>query len=202
MTDSQPNALVVRAQAVMIVDDTTYLTTLHGISRTTYPEFKGSVQDLNYGDFDLDRLQRAEDLALESGDITEDDERVLFSHYSVQREYKKQLQKVRRFVNDYGTSPDGAITSKKLEWNNHPWRTDRMCPYGMLFGIAPKFNKRFNNGGDGGWVDDDGTTILRTADKDTFEARWAIYQNFINDKPNTCFRVDRINSTVDVARVA
>ena len=71
----------------------------------------------------------------------------------------------------------------------------------MLFGICPKFNKRFNNGGDGGWVDDDGTTILRVADKDSFEARWAIYQNFINDKPNTNFRVDRINTTIDVTRV-
>lgn len=182
-----------------IVDDGSFLTTLHNISRTTYPEFKGVVRTLN-GDFDLDYLQRAEDLCHESGVLTDDDDMVLISHFSVQREYKKQLMLVKRYVNDFSMNPDAGF-KKKLSWNEHPWTVDRMAPYGMLFGISPKNNKRFNNGGEGGWVDDDGTTILRVADKDSFEARWAIYQNFINDTPNSCFRVEKINTSVDVAKV-
>lgn len=179
-----------------IIDDGTYLTTLHNISRSTYSQWKGTVRTIN-GNLDLDQLQRAEDLAIERSGKSE--KLTLFSHYSIMREYKKQLLTVKRYVNDYSMKPDAGF-NRDLAWGDHPWKEDRMCPYGMIFGVDAAKNVRYVND-EGGWVDDDGTTILRVANQDSYEARWAVYDNFINDEPAGCFRMDGITASVDVTGV-
>lgn len=179
-------------------DDGTYLTTLHNISRSTYEQYKSSVISLN-GDFSLDVMQRAADLAAEKsgGRITN-----ILSHYSVRREYEKKLVLIKRYVEKGAGSPDLGFEKQGdgLEWSGETWKADRMAPYGMIFGIDKSPLVRFVNC-EGEWADEDGTVLMRTSNKDIYEGRFRIFENFQNDRPDRSFRIDGVNATVDVTPV-
>lgn len=195
VTESSVNREVMGLQG--IVDDSTYITTLHAISRSTYPQWKGTVLSAT-GAFNLKTLQRAENLAQERGGAAK--KYVLISHQSVKQEYVTLLQTIKRFVNDGTKSPDLGSDLSEVKWNNHEWRVDRMCAYGTIFGVDPTYNLHYENS-PGDFVDTDGTILLRVADKDAYEGRWRIIDNFTNDKPCTNFRLDGITATVDVTSV-
>lgn len=180
-----------------IVDDGTYLTTLHNISRTTYPQFKSFVLALN-GDLTFDALQRGDDAADEKGGggVTH-----LVSHHSVRRVYINQTIVNKRFVGDQNMKPDAgwagaALKMDDVTFNEHPWLSERMCPYGTIFGISAPTNKRFVNC-EGEWADDSGSSILFSTTKDIYEARFRIFDQFHNDRPDRCFRIDGVNASVD-----
>lgn len=183
-----------------LVDDGTYVSTLHGVSRTTYPNFKSPVISLN-GNFSFDLMQRAEDLTDEKGDGEVD---VILSHHSVRREYLKLLFQMKRFTNEGGMKPDagysGAAVKEDVEWSNKPWKAERMAPYGMIFGINKSSMVRYVNC-EGEWADDDGTILLRTLNKDIYEGRYRVFENFALDDPQSCFRIDGVAATVDVTLV-
>lgn len=178
-----------------IIDDATYLTTLHGVSRVTVPSYKASVITLN-GALSFDVLQRAEDLADEKGGDGID---VIMTHHSVRREYLRQLTVAKRFIGDAVANPDagftGAALNSDVEWNGHKWKAERMAPYGMIFGIDTDMCVRFVNA-EGEWADDDGTILLRTS-TDSYEGRFRIFDNFTNDRPDACFRIDGVTATID-----
>lgn len=178
-----------------IDDDTTYLTTLHNISRSTYPQYRSTVLPLN-GDLTTRILQRAEDASSEKGGEI----KTWYSHYSVRAEYLALLTSVKRFVNEGGMKADVgfdlAAEGKNIEFNGHPWKIDRACPYGQIYGIDPSYNVRFVNK-EGDWLDRDGTILLRVSDVDAYEGRFGVFDNFQNDRPDTLVRIDGVNSTVD-----
>ena len=180
-----------------IDDDTTYLTTLHGVSRSTYPQFRSTVLPLN-GDLTTRILQRAWDAADEKGGTLS----TFYSHHSVRAEYLALLTNVKRFVNEGGMRPDAGFDlgagkkEKDIEFNGVPWKVDRACPYGMIFGIEKSFNIRFVNK-EGDWLDRDGTILMRVADVDAYEGRFGVFDNYHNDRPDGLVRIDGVNSTVD-----
>jgi hypothetical protein len=150
------------------------------------------------GAFSSRELSRAQNLAIERGGKAK--KHVLISHSSVKQEYIDQLQTIKRFVNDGTNSPSLGNNLDEVKWNNCEWRVDRMAPYGMIFGVDPSFNVHYENS-PGDFVDTDGTILLRVTDKDAFEGRWRIIDNFTNDKPCTCFRLDGITANVDATLV-
>lgn len=176
-----------------IADDGTYLTTLHNISRTTYPQYKSYVQSVN-GDLTMDGLQQAYDSVDEKSgmEITH-----LICHHSVRRSYLNQLQVLKRYVNQMAMSPDGGFKggaiSSDIEFNEKPVVAERMAPLGMIFGINKTEGKRYLNSE--GWADDDGRILLRVSNKDTYEGRFRIFDNYSNDRPDACFRLDSVNAT-------
>lgn len=180
-----------------IIDDTTYIPSLHGISRSTYPSFKATVRSVN-GNWSSKELSRAENLAAEKGGKPK--KLVLISHSSVKQEYIDVLQTTKRFVNDGTKMPSLGNELNEIKWNNHEWRVDRMAPYGMIFGVNPQYNVHYTNS-PGDFVQEDGTIMLRVTDKDAYEGRWRIIDNNTNDKPVSCFRLEGITASVDATLV-
>lgn len=182
-----------------IVDDGTYVGTLFNIPRTTHPKYKGTVLNAN-SSLNFNLLQRAEDLTDERGGAV----KTLFSHHSIRREYMQLLMVAKRFVGEDVARPDpgfaGSGLTEDVKWNGKPWKADRSCPFGMLFAIDPSENVRYVNT-EGEWADDDGTVLMRVANKDSYEARYRVFDNFHNERPCTNFRLDKINLTLpfDVA---
>lgn len=179
-----------------IVDDGTYVGTLFNITRSSTLQYKSTVLTLN-GDLSFDVLQRLEDLCDEKGGPINQ----WHSHHSVRREYIKLLIVAKRFVGDQNMNPDagiaGAALTDKLTFNEKPWKADRMAPYGTIFGIDSSNAVRYVNC-EGEWADDDGTILLRIVDKDVYEGRFRVFDNFHIERPDTCGRIDGVNATVDV----
>lgn len=180
-----------------LVDDATYLTTLHGISRSTYPAWKGTVRPIN-GDFSSNQLSRAENLSNEKAGKAR--KRVLLSHSSVKQQYIDILQGIKRFVNDGTKMPSLGNELDEVKWNNSEWRVDRMCPYGMIFGVSTEEMIHYVNSPGEFW-DMDGSVFGRVTDKDAVEGRWRIIDNFTTDVPAKNFRLDGITATVDYTQV-
>lgn len=183
-----------------IVDDGTYLGTLHNIARATYDQYNSSVISLN-GSFSIDALQRGYDLADEKagGEISH-----LLAHHSVRREYLKQLQLIKRYTNEMAMKPDGGFKgggiSTDIEFSEKPMIAERMAPYGTIFGIDKSDCVRFVNC-EGEWADDDGSVLGRVLNVDSYEGRFRIFENYHNDRPDKCFRIDGVTATVDVTPV-
>lgn len=181
-----------------MIDDGTYLPTLHGVSRASVPRYNSFVYNLNNGNMDSQTMERMEDATDERGGPID----TVISHHSVKREYTKQLINAKRFINEYGQSPDAGFAGrggldKDLEFNGHPWKVMRACPYGTVFGINKEYNVHFE-WSPGEWADDDGKILLRVSNQDSYEARFRKFGNFHNDKPNSSFRLDNVAATVDL----
>lgn len=184
-----------------IVDDGTYLATLHGVSRTTYPQLNSSVITLN-GAISIDVMDRALDISDERGN---GNIKRIVAHHSIVREYEKILISMKRYVNKDGAmNPDAGFSNnaKDLEFSGIPITKERMAPYGTMFFIDSSSAVRYALK-DGEWADRDGTVLLRTPDNiDAYEARFRIFDNFMIDRPDSCARIDGIQgATVDVIGV-
>ena len=138
-----------------LVDDGTYLTTLHNISRTTYPIFNSPVFS-NVGALSADIIQRGIDTADQSG---EGKTEKFVCHHSVRRSYLALMEADRRYISESLRKPDaGTIAAKQqdITYGDVPWCVDKDCHFGMLFGIDKSYNTRYVET-EGEWADDDGT---------------------------------------------
>lgn len=176
-----------------IVDDSTYLGTLHGVARSTVGKYKATKIAAN-GNLNFNLLQRAEDLTDERGGSVS----VLYSHHSVRREYLKLLIAAKRFVGGDVAAPDAGFAQsaigKAVEWNGKPWEVERMCPFGMIFGLDKSKLTRYVNC-EGEWADEDGSVLGRILNKDAYEARYRIFDNYHSDMPCANFRIDNVTLT-------
>lgn len=188
-----------------LVDDGTYLTTLFGVSRTTYPQYKSTVIGVN-GNLSLDVIQRGIDLQDEKGgDLSNT---VFLCHHSVRREYLNLLQAPRRYTGDQVNSPDGGFkggaigndSKGEITYAEQPWKVERMAPLGMLFNVDKSFLSRYIVT-EGEWADEDGAILNRILNVDAYEARYRVFDNFASDRPDTCVRWDGIASTYDYTPV-
>lgn len=182
-----------------LVDDGTYVNTLHNVNRTTYPIFQSFVLP-SVGPLSADAIQRCIDVADQIG---EGSIGKFIAHHSVRRAYLTLSEVDRRYMGADLKSPDvgtkaakqGAVTFGDIEW-----LVDKDCPYGMLFGIDKSYFTRWVEK-EGEWADDDGTILLRLQDVDAYEARYRMFYNRSCDRPASCFRMDGISATVVVAHV-
>ena len=182
-----------------LIDDSTYVTTLNNVSRTTYPIFKSTVLS-SVGPLSADVLQRGLDVADQLGEAQIKN---FIAHHSVRRAYLTMVDADRRYIGSDLLSPDAGTKAAKMgdvTFGGIPWQVDKDAPYGMLFGFDPTTATRWVEV-EGEWADDDGTILLRLTNADAYEARYRIFENYSLDRPASCVRWDGITSNVVVAHV-
>lgn len=177
-----------------MLDDGTYVSSYFGISRSSYTALKSYVLTLS-GNLTLSDIQKAYDAADQRGNGTI---KTMWGHHSVRRTYLDLLTTFRRYNDAKAMSPDGGFKGASLEaditYAEKPFKVDRDCPYGMIFGVddSQMFHYYVTQPE---WAEDDGRILLRVADKDAYEARFRIFDNYVCDAPNTCFVIRNVNAS-------
>lgn len=181
-----------------IVDSTTYVSNFQNIDRSTAANaFFRSVIMASVGAISSDILQRGIDNAEElSGEVID----CFLCHPSVRRELLKLTESDRRYAHSSSPSNDDAGTSagafkKDLTFNGIPVRVDKDLPYGTLIGVV-KSHLSWYPEVEGEWADEDGAVLARVADKDNYEARYRVFENFSSDRGNCHVRFDGVTATV------
>jgi len=183
-----------------IIDDGTYVNTLSNINRTTYPVFKSTVI-ASVGALNLDVIQRGIDAADQLGGGDFGSNGVFFCSYDTRREYLKLLQPDRRYTGGDLLSPDGGTKKAALKgggeitYGNRPWKVSKYAPYGTLFGMLKGSVTRYIHVR-GEWADEDERIFRNVAGYDKWEAFYRIFDNYHSDRPNECFRLDGITTTI------
>lgn len=177
-------------------DDGTQVGTYMGIVRSSNPQLNAFRLDMTNTALTLDALQRAFDAVDQksTGKV-----KIMWANHITRREYLNLLQPIKRYVNDMAKHPDGgwkgaALAGSAIEFNDTPIETDRDCPIGAIFGIDDSFLSRYVLE-EGKWADEDGTVLLRVAGLDSYEARFRVFDNFVNENPITSFAMLNIPTT-------
>ena len=190
-----------------LVDDGTYVATLHGVNRTTYPLFSSTVIGSTtspVGALSSDVIMRGIDLADQRGGGNID---LLAMHHSVRRAYIGLTDGDRRYMGGDLSRPDAGTAAAKganLSFGGIELEVDKYAPYGILMGLDTSTLTRFVEVA-GEWVNDDGA-ILRPVGvgasfTDEWEGAYRIWQNFHNEYPNKNFRLDGVTATVVVSHI-
>jgi len=176
-----------------LIDDGTYVQTLHGVNRTTYPVFRSYVQ-ASVGALSLDAMQRAFDAAEMKGQGTISE---MWCEHSVRRAYLTLLEADRRYTSEKLMKPDGgtaAVKGSDITFGGVPFKTERDFPYGFIVGVDTDTLQRYVNVR-GQWEDEDGNILSRSQNTHDFTALWYMKDNFSCDRPNSNFRMDGITVT-------
>jgi hypothetical protein len=176
-----------------LVDDGTFVRTLHGVDRITYPVWRSFVL-ASVGPLSLDALQRAFDAAETKGQGQVDK---MWCEHSVRRAYLQLLEADRRYTSEKLLAPDGgtkAVKQKDITFGAVPLQTERDFPYGMIVGCDSETMERYVNVR-GEWEDEDGNVLFRSQDTHDFTALWYMKDNFSCSRPNSSFRMDGITVT-------
>jgi hypothetical protein len=204
VTDVSDTSYAKEAMGLLgLVDDGTYVATLHNVNRTSYPLFQSTVIP-DVGSLSADVLQRGVDLADQRGDGDID---LLAMHHSVRRAYIAVTDDARRYMGGDLSSPDAgtkAAKKQRLTFGGIPMETDKHAPYGTIFGLDTSSMRRYVEVA-GEWIDEDGSILQRIGSgstmQDAFEAVYRMWFNLHIEKPNTCFRLDDVTATVTVAHI-
>lgn len=181
-----------------IVDSTTYVTTIFSLDRSaTANAFFRSQVFSSVGTISADTLQRGIDNVEEVSGETIDK---FVCHSSVRREIAKLTEADRRYA--AGSSPmnfdagtQAGAGKKDLTFNGWSFRTDKDMAYGTLCGVNSS-HLFWLPETKGEWADEDGTVLLRVANKDAYEARFRVSENYTSDKGNAHIRYDGITANV------
>ena len=182
-----------------MVDDGTYVSNFHGISRDAYQIFRSPIIS-NVGALSLDVMQRPFDLASQLGNAKISE---MWAHHSTRRAYLKLLEADRRYTGGDLRSPDGgtkAVKGGDITFGDVAMKVAAYFPYGTIVGTDNRHKVRYVNT-DWEWIDEDGSTLSRVSNQDAFEASGRLFENAHYERPNAAFRMDSINATVVVAHV-
>lgn len=186
-----------------LVDDGTYVATLHGVNRTTYPAYQSSVIG-SVGALSADVIQRGIDLADQRGDGDIDR---MAMHHSVRRAYMSLTDEGRRYMGTDLSRPDaGTVAAKKkaLTFGGIEMMVDKYAPFGHLFGFDSSTFFRYTEVA-GEWMDEDGAILQRLGTGssfiDGFEAFYRRWENWDCERPNANFRLSGITATVAVVHL-
>lgn len=203
-----PNALTLADSALFkepmgllgMIDDGTFVNQYDNINRTAYPVMKATVFG-STGALNLDVMQQAFDTASQLGETMPTE---LWAEHSARRAYLALLVANRRYLSTSGpNNHDGGFTGQAvttdIEFGGVPFKVDRDCPYGTIFGTTWDNAMRYENPA-GEWIEDDGNLLRMVPGQDVFEAVWRSYDNYAIDRPNACFRIDGINTNIVVVQ--
>jgi len=162
-----------------IVDDTAYVTTLHGINRDDYAWWKCSTfsTDSNAGtkrDLDLDLIQAAITAVEKNGGKTS----MIISDHDTRDAYAALVVADKRFVNTL--TLDGGF--KALEYNGIPWVAEIDCQPNTVFFLDME-HLFLMQMGDWKWMDRDGAVLSRVSGSDAYEAAIVWYADLATDRP-------------------
>lgn len=186
-----------------IADDGTYVGTYHGLSRTTFPILKSTVK-ASVGAFSTDALFQALHQAEQQGRANIG---CFLCGSDVLLEYIKLTEADRRYMGGSAPiSPDAGVKAHGLDWKSAitfgavPFKYDKDFAFGTLVGLDLRYLTRYVEV-EGEWVDEDGAVLFRDSNKDNFEARYRVWENFHTSKPNSHLRLDGITTTVPTFHV-
>jgi len=167
-----------------IVDDATYVTTLHNIDRSSYVWWNCSTfsNDDNSGtnrDLTLDLIQEAITAVEKNGGEVN----MILSSHDLRDTYVSLVTADKRFVNtltldggwkalEYSSGGNGAI----------PWVADVDCPPNTIFFIDTK-HLRIMEMSDWDWMQEDGAILSRVSGSDAYEAALFWYSELATDRP-------------------
>jgi len=164
-----------------IVDDATYVTTLHNVSRSSYAWWKCSTftNDDNSGtnrDLTLDLIQEAISAVEKNGDNVN----LIISGVDLRDAYASLLVADKRFVNTLDL--DGGF--KALEYSGIPWVADTDCQPNTIFFLNTDrlFLMQMS---DWDWMDEDGAVLSRVSGSDAYEAALFWYSDLATDRPRS-----------------
>jgi hypothetical protein len=162
-----------------IVDDGTYVTTLHNLSRTTYPWWKCSTHstDSNAGtnrDLTLDLMQASLTAVEKNGGKTN----LIVTTPELRDAYAALLVADRRFGESMNL--DGGF--KALDYSGIPLVADPDCTPNTMYFLDTDHLFIFQQS-DWNWMEKDGAVLSRVADKDAYEAVLYWYANVGTDRP-------------------
>lgn len=184
-------------------DDGTFVGTYHNLSRTTYPILKTPVI-ASVGAFSTDALYRALHQADQQGSARID---CILCGSDALLEYVKLTEADRRYVSSgEAISPDAGVKAAGIDWAKAvpfagiPVKYDKDFPFGTMVGLDLRYWERYVLV-EGEWVDEDGAVLFRDANKDNFEARYRVWENYHCQKPIANFRLDGITTTVPTFHV-
>lgn len=190
-----------------IIDDGTYVATIHGVVRATYPIFNAQIINAGTfaspGAFQENILQRAFDAADEGSGMRP---KWLFCHHSVRQEVVKQLVVNRRYMDPleyqagFKEGNGEGLPQTELSYNGVPFMVSKYCPWGTIFGWNPNV-ARFYQYQEPSWVEDGNGGVLSRVPSinGTYEAQmWWPYNVSVDDNgPNSSFAIRFISATVD-----
>ncbi len=185
------------------IDDATYVATYMNVNRTTYPSTQSTVIG-SVGALSSDVMQRGIDLADQRGDgeISK-----FIMHHSVRRAYIAMTDDGRRYMGGDLNRPDaGTVAAKKrpLTFGGIELWEEKYAPYGMVFGCDESSFVRYTED-KGSWMDEDGSVLQRLGTgsslQDGYEAFFRRWENWVVEKPNTCFRLDGVTASVVVSHI-
>ncbi len=175
------------------IDDGTYVSTYHNISRTTYPLMKSYVVT-GVGPLSLDAMQQPIDATSIRVGRTID---VLGMEHAVRRAYLALLLPDRRYTGADLSRPDGGTvaakkpTGKGITYGDIPTLVDRDAPYGMIFGINKDSWVRYSET-DGEWAQNEGSILKWVNGFDEYTAFYRIFENYHCHMPARNFRMEGI----------
>ena len=162
-----------------IVDDSTYVTTLHNLSRSTYDWWKCSTHssDDNSGtnrDLTLNLMQASISAVEKNGGKTN----LIICDHAIRDAYAALVIADKRFVNTLDL--DGGF--KALEYNGIPLVADADCPPNTMFFLDTE-HLQIMQMNDFDWMDKDGAVLSRVASADAYEAVIFWYADLTTDRP-------------------
>lgn len=162
-----------------IIDDNTYVDTLEGLSRTTYPHWNCSTSstDSNSGtlrDITLDLIQAQITAVEANGGKTN----LIISDHALRDAYAALVVADKRFVNTMKL--DGGFMA--LEYNGIPWVADGDCPNNTVFFVDTD-HLQIMQMSDWSWMDRDGAVLSRVSGSDAYEAVLYWYADLATDRP-------------------
>lgn len=162
-----------------IVDDATYVTTLHNLSRSSFAWWKCSTHanDDNSGtnrDLTLDLIQDSITAVQKNGGKTT----LIISDHDVRDAYAALVTADKRFVNTLDL--DGGF--KALEYNEIPWMADVDCLPKTVFFLDLE-HLQIMQMSSWNWMDKDGAILSRVANSDAYEAVLYWYADLASDRP-------------------
>jgi hypothetical protein len=177
------------------IDDGTYVSTYHNISRTTYPLMKSYVVT-GIGPLSLDAIQQPLDaLSIRVGKGVD----FLACEHAVRRAYLALLEPDRRYSGADLSSPDGGTKAAKnpsgrkstITYGDIPFLVDRDAPYGMLFGVNKESWVRYVEL-EGEWAANEGHELKWVDGFDEYTAFYRIFENYHCHRPARNFRMEGI----------
>jgi hypothetical protein len=186
-----------------LIDDGTYLGTLSGLARSSFPQLNSRVQ-ASVGALSLDAIQLNFDVADQLGDADID---LLACHHAVRRAYLALLEADRRYTTpgfgsagELGRPDGGTVAAKKrsskayVTFGDIEIVEDKFAPYDMLFGIDTKYLKHYVQI-KGEWANESGAILRQVNGQDTWTAFYRIFENYHDSRPNSCFRMGGITTS-------
>lgn len=161
-----------------IVDDGTYVLTLHNLTRSTntYMYASTSTTDSNGGtlrDLTFPLIQTQISAVEANGGKTN----LIISDHALRDSYAALVVADKRFVNTMKL--DGGFMA--LEYNGIPWVADSDCPVNTIFFVDTE-HLQIMQMSDWSWMDRDGAVLSRISGEDAYEAVLYWYADLTTDR--------------------